>query len=394
MVGVSIAELGKSYGSIPALQGLSLEVAAGEFFVLLGPSGCGKTTLLRCVAGLEQPSRGEIAIGERPVYSGSRSIDIPPKYRNIGFVFQNYALYPHMTVSENIAFGMKVRGVSKAEIATRVTAALKIVDLENMRNRHPRQLSGGQQQRVAVARIIVTQPDVLLFDEPLSNLDPVLRVSVRSQLKHLHRRLGTTSLFVTHDQAEAMILADRIGVLDRGELVQVGTGDQIYNHPATVSVAEFTGNPHTNFLKGEVHLQSKSPGGRVLFVPDSDPYCFLLLPQECRRLSGERLILHARPEAVSALPPGGEDEGYLRIAAIMPEGPDTLVIMKLGDDNAQLLARIPNANAAELTASEFARMRIARGNLYEPQSGRLRQSFGQVVSARVAASEAQRGQQL
>ncbi|HUX50669.1 MAG TPA: ABC transporter ATP-binding protein [Spirochaetia bacterium] len=394
MVGVSIAELRKYYGSIPALQEVDLEVAAGEFFVLLGPSGCGKTTLLRCIAGLEQPSRGEIAIAGRPVYSGSHDIDIPPKNRNIGFVFQNYALYPHMTVSENIAFGMKVRGVSKADIAARVSAALKVVDLENMKDRHPRQLSGGQQQRVAVARVIVTQPDVLLFDEPLSNLDPLLRVSVRSQLKELHRRLGTTSLFVTHDQAEAMILADRIGVLDRGELVQVGTGDQIYNHPATQTVAEFTGNPHTNFLKGEVHLQSESAGGRVFFIPDSDPYCFLLLPQECRRLAGEHLILHARPEAVSVLPPGGEDEGYLTVAALMPEGPDTVVIMKLGDEKAQLLARIPNADAEGLAASQFARMRITRGNLYELESGRLRESFGQAVSARITTSEAQRGQEL
>jgi ABC-type sugar transport system ATPase subunit len=372
MPDIRIEHLAMWYDKVPALSDVSIEVKDGEFFVLLGPSGCGKTTLLRCLAGLETPSGGDVYFGDRCMHSELTGIDVSPKDRHTGFVFQSYALYPHMTVFENVAFGLKIRGVGKLETAQRVDAALDLVDMKSFKGQRPSHLSGGQQQRVALARTIVAQPDILLFDEPLSNLDPLLRVSVRAQLKQLHDRLGTTSIFVTHDQTEAMTLADRIGVLAHGELQQIGSAEEIYDYPATVQVAEFTGNPRTNLLRGEIHVADD----RVLFIPDDDPYCFLLVPPECGVFNHDKCIIHVRPEAVSMLPEGGRDEGLLTVIAVMSEGPHTMVALSLDGRTEPLYARVQNNRAETMQRGQRTGIRFLRGNLYTPDTGVLRSSFG------------------
>ena len=246
MARVELRHLTKGFGAggKPVLQDLSVEVGAGEFFVLLGPSGCGKTTALRCIAGLESPDAGEILIGERDVTS------MPPAERDVAMVFQNYALYPHLTARQNIAFPLEMRRVAKSEVARRVEEAAARLGLAELLDRRPAQLSGGQRQRVALGRAIVRAPQVFLFDEPLSNLDARLRVEMRAELLKLHRALGATMVYVTHDQVEAMTMGQRIAVLHEGRLRQLGTPTEVYQRPADVFVARFIGSPGMNILHG------------------------------------------------------------------------------------------------------------------------------------------------
>src|SRR5213078_899464 len=245
MAGVSFRDVRKSYGDAEVIHGVTAEVADGEFVVIVGPSGCGKSTLLRMVAGLERISSGGIAIGPRVVN------DLEPKDRDIAMVFQNYALYPHMSVYENMSYGLRLRGLSKADIDTRVRRAAGILELQAFLQRKPRQLSGGQRQRVAMGRAIVREPAVFLFDEPLSNLDAKLRVQMRFEIQKLHRRLSTTSLYVTHDQVEAMTLAHRMIVMNAGRAEQIGTPMDVYEDPQTMFVAGFIGSPAMNFMKAK-----------------------------------------------------------------------------------------------------------------------------------------------
>ncbi len=245
MAQVELRGVRKSYGQIPAIHGIDVNVADGEFIVIVGPSGCGKSTLLRMVAGLEAITAGEIAIGERVVN------DLEPKDRDIAMVFQNYALYPHMSVFDNMAYGLRIRGFTRGDIDARVQKAAGILELRTLLDRKPRQLSGGQRQRVAMGRAIVREPAVFLFDEPLSNLDAKLRVQMRFEIQTLHRRLGTTSLYVTHDQVEAMTLAQRMIVMNAGRAEQIGTPMDVYEDPATQFVAGFIGSPAMNFLPGK-----------------------------------------------------------------------------------------------------------------------------------------------
>ncbi len=246
MAGLEVRGLSKSFGVTPILQEISFDVAEGEFCVLLGPSGCGKTTLLRLVAGLEEPSTAAISIG------GKRIDQLPPRERDVAFVFQSYALYPHMNVFENLAFSLRLRGFPKEEIQAKVTEAARLLDLEAHLERKPQELSGGQRQRVAPGRAIVRQPKIFLFDEPLSNLDATLRASMRIELARLHRRLHGTILYVTHDQAEAMTLGEKIMVLDEGRLQQMGAPSAIYHKPANTFVARFVGSPQMNFIEGKL----------------------------------------------------------------------------------------------------------------------------------------------
>ncbi|GAK59500.1 ABC transporter, nucleotide binding/ATPase protein [Candidatus Vecturithrix granuli] len=243
MAGICVKDLYKQFDEVVALNSVSLDIQDGEFVVLLGPSGCGKTTFLRSIAGITDPDAGSIHLGERDI------VHVAPENRNIGMVFQSYALFPHMTVENNVAFGLKMRKVSRAELARRVKAALELVDLADYARRFPRQLSGGQQQRVALARAIVIEPELLLFDEPLSNLDAKLREQLREELHHLQRRLGITSVYVTHDQAEAMALADRIVVMNAGRIIETGTPVKLYRQPRYRFTAEFLG--HTNVFSVE-----------------------------------------------------------------------------------------------------------------------------------------------
>src|SRR2546427_5274040 len=245
MAGVSFRDVRKSYGDAEVIHGVTAEVADGEFVVIVGPSGCGKSTLLRMVAGLERISSGGIAIGPRVVN------DLEPKERDIAMVFQNYALYPHMSVYENMSYGLRIRGLSKTDIDARVKRAAPTLELKPYLERKPRQLSGGQRQRVAMGRAIVREPAVFLFDEPLSNLDAKLRVQMRAELQALHRRLGTTSLYVTHDQVEAMTLAHRMIVMNAGRAEQIGAPLEVYARPATTFVASFIGSPPMNLIPQE-----------------------------------------------------------------------------------------------------------------------------------------------
>src|SRR5690349_23567345 len=269
MGAISLRDVVKRYGrgasANQVIHGVNAEIADGEFVVVVGPSGCGKSTLLRMVAGLEEISGGEIAIAGRVVN------DVEPAQRDIAMVFQNYALYPHMTVFDNMAYGLKIAKVPMAEIKTRVDKAAKILELGPFLARKPRELSGGQRQRVAMGRAIVRQPAVFLFDEPLSNLDAKLRAQTRLEIQKLHAELGVTSLFVTHDQVEAMTLAQRMIVMNAGRMEQIGTPEEVYARPATTFVAGFIGSPPMNLLKGVAQGMSFTIDGQVLPLPVKAP---------------------------------------------------------------------------------------------------------------------------
>ena len=262
MASVVITDVRKAFGLTPVIHGVFITIEDGEFVVLVGPSGCGKSTLLRMIAGLENITGGEIRIGDRVVNN------LPPKARDVAMVFQNYALYPHMTVADNMAFSMKLRGASKDETQERVKRAAEILGLAELLQRYPRQLSGGQRQRVAMGRAIVRDPQVFLFDEPLSNLDAKLRVQMRTEIKELHQRLKTTTVYVTHDQIEAMTMADKIVVMNGGRVEQIGAPLELYDRPQNQFVAGFIGSPAMNFLQGAIRANGnpgfQMPGGAVL----------------------------------------------------------------------------------------------------------------------------------
>jgi multiple sugar transport system ATP-binding protein len=306
MASVSINNAEKYYGSFHALKGVSVDIEDGEFVILVGPSGCGKSTLLRMIAGLEDISEGQISIGERVVN------DLPPKERDIAMVFQNYALYPHMTVAQNMAFSLKLKGASQAEIKTKVMRAAEILGLETLLDRQPRQLSGGQRQRVAMGRAIVRDPKVFLFDEPLSNLDAKLRVQMRSEIKELHQRLKTTTVYVTHDQIEAMTMADKIVVMRDGVIEQVGSPLDLYDRPNNLFVAGFMGSPSMNFISGTMTADGfRTTDGQLLPAPKTN---------ETAKTYG------IRPEHLRL-----DDAGIaMEVVVIEPTGSETQVIGRIG----------------------------------------------------------------
>ncbi|OOG70996.1 glycerol-3-phosphate ABC transporter ATP-binding protein [Sinorhizobium sp. A49] len=279
---IELRNVGKSYGSLPVLDDISLDMGSGEFVVLVGPSGCGKSTLLRMIAGLEDISAGEITIGGRIVN------DMPAKERDLAMVFQSYALYPHMKVSDNMSFALKLAGVSKSEIKRRVDEAADILGLGHLLERLPRELSGGQRQRVAMGRAIVRDPRAFLFDEPLSNLDAKLRVKMRGEIKKLHQRLGKTTIYVTHDQTEAMTMADKIVVLNGGKIEQMGPPLDLYKNPQNLFVASFIGSPEINLLRGEVD-------GQALRLADG---AHLPLPTGHGLASGRKIVYGIRPQHI------------------------------------------------------------------------------------------------
>ena len=280
-----VNHLCKRFGANEALNEISFRVADGEFCILLGPSGCGKSTILRLIAGLEPSSGGEIAV------DGRRIDSLPPRERDIAFVFQNYALYPHMSVFDNLAFSLRMRGLSKNDIDRKVTEAARLLEIDDLLRRRPLALSGGQRQRVALGRAIVRQPKIFLFDEPLSNLDAALRATMRVELARLHRRLKATILYVTHDQAEALTLGEKIIVLDQGTIQQIGTAAEIYHRPANAMVARFVGSPQMNFFEGKV-----DDNGALLQVKNLRLDLAGLLKVTLVRLAGQSLTLGVRPE--------------------------------------------------------------------------------------------------
>ncbi len=306
MATLSLNDVKKSFGETQVIHGVNIDIQDGEFIVIVGPSGCGKSTLLRMVAGLETATSGEISI------NGGRVNEAEPMDRNIAMVFQNYALYPHMSVFENMAYGLKIAKTPKPEIAERVQTAAKLLQLEPFLNRKPRQLSGGQRQRVAMGRAIVRKPDVFLFDEPLSNLDAKLRVQMRLEIKHLQRQLGVTSLYVTHDQVEAMTLADRMIVMNDGVADQIGAPLEVYENPQTAFVAGFIGSPSTNFLSQSLFEDKDS------FVSD----------EAKRSLSESGTTIGIRPEHLFLCDPGA---GAMNAVVSYTEalGAETLVHLQL-----------------------------------------------------------------
>src|SRR5437763_4526413 len=290
MAQVALRKIVKTFDKTPAVQGIDLDIADREFVVLVGPSGCGKSTTLRMIAGLEEATSGEIYIGDQLVN------DVPPKDRDIAMVFQNYALYPHMTVYENMSFGLRLKKFPKPEIKERVEAAARILDITDLLARRPKQLSGGQRQRVAMGRAIVRNPKVFLFDEPLSNLDAKLRVQMRTEIKKVHQKVTTTTVYVTHDQVEAMTLADRVVVLNGGLIEQIGSPNEVYHHPKTRFVAGFVGSPGMKFIPCRL---VEANGG--LAVSLSDKLSFAV-PQDrasrYRQHTGRELIFGLRPEDI------------------------------------------------------------------------------------------------
>ena len=315
MADVSIVEADKWYGAFEALKKVSVDIADGEFVVLVGPSGCGKSTLLRMIAGLETISGGEIRIGGRVVN------ELPPKARDIAMVFQSYALYPHMTVAENMAFSLRIAGVSKAEKQEKVGRAASILGLETLLDRYPRQLSGGQRQRVAMGRAIVRNPQVFLFDEPLSNLDAKLRVQMRAEIKELHQRLNTTTIYVTHDQVEAMTLADKIVVMKDGVIEQAGSPLELYDRPENTFVAGFIGSPAMNFLDGRMTEAGFQIADDIVLALNRRP--------------DNAVTYGIRPEHLTVSETGIPFDPMI----VEPTGSETLVLGKIGTQSAHCLFR-------------------------------------------------------
>jgi multiple sugar transport system ATP-binding protein len=316
MATVEVRSVVKRFGSIQVLHGIDVTIEDHSFVVLLGPSGCGKSTLLRMIAGLEQVSEGKILIGGRVVN------DVPPKNRDVAMVFQNYALYPHMKVFDNMAFSLMLAKVDVATIKEKVLRAAEILNLIPYLDRYPRQLSGGQRQRVAMGRAIVRNPQVFLFDEPLSNLDAQLRVQMRTEIKALHQRLGSTSVYVTHDQIEAMTMADKIVVMRDGRIEQAGPPLEVYDHPRSLFVAAFIGSPAMNLIPGK--LRGKKGVMRV----ETDDGIALPLPANVRGSEGQPVHYGVRPDHLAMANGEGLD---VTVEVVEPTGADTLVFARIGN---------------------------------------------------------------
>ena len=358
-VSVRLVNLTKKFGKVTAVNNLNLEIKKGEFVALLGPSGCGKSTTLYLIAGLYKPTSGEIYFDDRVVN------DLDPKDRNIGMVFQSYALYPHMTVYDNIAFGLKIKKVPKQEIDRRVKEVAKMLHIENLLDRKPAQLSGGQQQRVALARAIAKHPDIFLMDEPLSNLDAKLRIEMRTELKRLQKELGITTIYVTHDQIEAMTMADRIAVMNEGRLQQYGEPDELYNRPSNIFVADFIGTPPINLLpvnlvQGNGNVYIKTPFGDIEI---GDEYAEVF-----RKLGEGEYIMGIRPEHIRV---ANSDKADLEgeVFVIEPLGKEVQLDIKSGEHRIRVL--VPGDYRTNI--GDKIRMSVDRKHilLFDKKSGKL-----------------------
>jgi multiple sugar transport system ATP-binding protein len=351
MASVSIEKVEKAYGSHKVVHGIDIHIEDGEFCVLVGPSGCGKSTLLRMVAGLEEISGGIIKIGDKVVN------DVQPKDRDIAMVFQNYALYPHMKVRENMAFSLTLAKKSKEEIEQRVSQASGILGLNDLLERYPRQLSGGQRQRVAMGRAIVRNPQVFLFDEPLSNLDAKLRVQMRTEIKALHQRLKTTSMYVTHDQIEAMTMADKIVVMHAGIVEQIGTPLQLYDHPANTFVATFIGSPSMNLVPATVgSSQAQTVAGT------------LPLPSGLALREGQAIQFGVRPENFHVVASGSAQCLSGKVEVVEPTGADTQVFVRIGDQ----LITVVQHDRVQLKEGDAVGLQVDLANVhvFDAQSGK------------------------
>ncbi|RWB33116.1 MAG: sn-glycerol-3-phosphate ABC transporter ATP-binding protein UgpC [Mesorhizobium sp.] len=350
MAQVAISNVAKAFGTVKVLHDVSVDIADGQFVVLVGPSGCGKSTLLRMVAGLETVSGGTIAIGDRVVNH------LPPAKRDIAMVFQNYALYPHKTVEQNMAFALKLRKTDPAVVAERVKRAADILDLNPYLKRYPRQLSGGQRQRVAMGRAIVRNPQVFLFDEPLSNLDAKLRVQMRTEIKELHQRLKTTTIYVTHDQIEAMTMADKIVVMRDGRIEQVGAPLQLFDRPANLFVAGFIGSPSMNLLKGVVRKGDK-PVVEIAGTP------FPIAANSAVE-DGRKVVYGVRPEHLEIHPDGV----LAKISVVEPTGSETLVFLRFGEG--EMVALFRERHDFKPGDTLHLKPRLDQVHLFDAETGR------------------------
>jgi multiple sugar transport system ATP-binding protein len=351
MARVGIESVRKRFGDVEVLHGVDIDIPDGSFTVLVGPSGCGKSTLLRMIAGLENISAGHITIGGQVVNQ------VPPKQRDIAMVFQNYALYPHMTVRDNMAFALTLTKTSQNRIDEQVGRAAAILGLGELLDRYPRQLSGGQRQRVAMGRAIVRDPQVFLFDEPLSNLDAKLRVQMRTEIKSLHQRLKTTSIYVTHDQIEAMTMADQIVVMHDGRVEQTGSPLQLYDHPANRFVAGFIGSPAMNFIEGRIS------GGMV----EASNGARLAAPGSATVADGRAVIYGIRPEHLEVAAPGQAGGFEAEVVVVEPTGSETQIFMRLGDQQLAGVFRERHEFAPGQKLSLRPRGECA--HLFDPASG-------------------------
>jgi multiple sugar transport system ATP-binding protein len=353
MASVTIRNVRKSFGAAEVIHGVNIDIEDGEFVVLVGPSGCGKSTLLRMIAGLEAITSGEVSINKRVVNQ------LPAKLRDIAMVFQNYALYPHMKVYDNMAFSMKLRKAPKAEIDTRVREAGEILGLTPLLDRYPRQLSGGQRQRVAMGRAIVRDPQVFLFDEPLSNLDAKLRVAMRTEIKALHQRVGGTTIYVTHDQIEAMTMADKIVVMQGGYVEQMGAPLELYDRPDNIFVAGFIGSPAMNFLRGRVARN----GAMAVVTPHGET---IPAPEAPGLEEGREVILGVRPEHLTL---SADDRGFAaKVIVTEPTGSEVQISAKHGADDVVAVFR----ERIQPPPGETIRLipDLARAHLFDPETGR------------------------
>jgi len=359
MAEVTLQNIGKAYGPVTVIPDLSLDIRDHELMVLVGPSGCGKSTALRMIAGLEEITAGTIAIG------GRRVNDVPPKDRDIAMVFQSYALYPHMTVRQNLEFGLKIRKTPRDEMSRRVGEAARILGLSDLLERKPRQLSGGQRQRVAVGRAIVRQPAVFLFDEPLSNLDAKLRLQMRAEITKLQKQLRTTTVYVTHDQVEAMTMGDRIAVMSQGELQQVGTPLEVYERPANLFVAGFIGTPPMNFVPATL-----TRGGTTVQASGFELPVPAALRAAAAGRDGAAVVLGLRPENVREVP--REAAGAVPVTAqvefVEPLGHEVIVHGRVGGD--LLLAKVDPHRAPAMGSRVPLVLEVEAAHLFDAATGR------------------------
>jgi len=364
MAEVALRNVQKLYDDVLAVDNVSLDIPNQEFVVLVGPSGCGKSTTLRMIAGLEEITAGEISIGGEVVN------DLPPKDRDIAMVFQNYALYPHMTVAENMSFGLKLRKFPKAEIKARVDNAARILDITELLARRPKQLSGGQRQRVAMGRAIVRNPKVFLFDEPLSNLDAKLRVQMRTEIKRVHQKVKTTTVYVTHDQVEAMTLADRVVVMNGGKIEQIGAPNELYHNPKTRFVAGFIGSPSMNFIPAK--LEQNGAGLKLRLseqlsipVPESRSARY-------RPLAGKDVLFGLRPEHITETRGQNGGHGYdfpVTLDVVEPMGMETMVFFQI--KGTEVCARVDPSCEARPGASVRLSADLGKMHLIDPQTDQV-----------------------
>jgi len=362
MAEVALHQVVKKFGDVEAVRAIDLDIPDNEFVVLVGPSGCGKSTTLRMIAGLEEVTSGNISIGGEVVN------DLPPKDRDIAMVFQNYALYPHMTAYENMSFGLKLRKFSKDEIRQRVEHAARILDITELLDRRPKALSGGQRQRVAMGRAIVRNPKVFLFDEPLSNLDAKLRVQMRTEIKRVHQKVKTTTVYVTHDQVEAMTLADRVVVMNQGRIEQIGAPHDLYHHPRTRSVAGFIGSPAMNFIPCRLEQAGSGLRARVsdtiaLPVPsDREP--------RYRSGVGKDMILGLRPEHITEPRHNGRTDGRdfdVTLDVVEPMGMETMVFFAI--NGTEYCSRVEPSSASDAGTKMRLQANVDHMHLIDPASG-------------------------